>query len=218
MTRSWWFEKAKTHKSLFLGFCLWLILVSVLIQILGNKELFLVINQNLTKDYGMIFKYLTCLGEGWFIFPISLWFLLRRLDYGTIILGAYGLASLISSIMKHFIFKGVPRPKVVFQNLGFYTVEGVDLHSFNSFPSGHTLSAFAVFTAMAFVLKRPRWDMFWLILAMFTGLSRVVLGQHFPMDVLAGSVIGFGSALFSDWLFEHKIPPSWKISILNYLE
>ncbi len=67
-----------------------------------------------------------------------------------------------------------------------------------SFPSGHAATAFA----LAAVLSRwyPRWSGVWLGLAVAVGWSRIVLGSHFPSDVLGGAVLGVAVALtFVRW-------------------
>jgi undecaprenyl-diphosphatase len=57
-----------------------------------------------------------------------------------------------------------------------------------SFPSGHTLHAvtFGVILSVAW----PPLALFWLAFAALTGLSRVVLGLHYPSDVLAATGLG----------------------------
>lgn len=64
-----------------------------------------------------------------------------------------------------------------------------------SFPSGHTLHAVA-FTLVAlayFPALAPLLVPFTVLVA----LSRVVLGLHYPTDVLAGAAIGYGVATLS---------------------
>lgn len=66
-------------------------------------------------------------------------------------------------------------------------------YSYASFPSGHATTAFA--TALILAFWYPRQTGLFLGLAVLVGLSRVVLGAHFPSDVLAGAVLGTGIAL-----------------------
>ncbi len=66
-------------------------------------------------------------------------------------------------------------------------------YAYASFPSGHATTAFA--TAVLLTLWYPRWAGVWLGLAALVGLSRVLLGSHFPSDVLAGALLGSAVAL-----------------------
>jgi membrane-associated phospholipid phosphatase len=66
-----------------------------------------------------------------------------------------------------------------------------------SFPSGHTSAAFSLATSISIVY--PKWyviapSFLW---ASAVGYSRMDLGVHYPSDVLAGAIIGSGSAFLS---------------------
>jgi undecaprenyl-diphosphatase len=64
-----------------------------------------------------------------------------------------------------------------------------------SFPSGHTLHAVA-FTTLAWHYH-PLLGMALMPFTCVVALSRIVLGLHYPSDVLAGALIGFGGSLTS---------------------
>jgi len=57
-----------------------------------------------------------------------------------------------------------------------------------SLPSGHTTAAFVMATLTLGLL--PAFAAFAYGLAVLIGLSRVVLGVHYPSDILAGAVLG----------------------------
>jgi undecaprenyl-diphosphatase len=57
-----------------------------------------------------------------------------------------------------------------------------------SFPSGHATTAFAAAAAVGMLHPRLRWPL--LGLAAMVGFSRVYLGVHYGLDVLAGAVLG----------------------------
>lgn len=57
-----------------------------------------------------------------------------------------------------------------------------------SFPSGHTSAAFLLVTGLCIVYGGPATPM--LVWASAVGLSRILLGVHFPGDILAGASMG----------------------------
>ncbi|MEJ2632128.1 MAG: phosphatase PAP2 family protein [Acidihalobacter sp.] len=79
-------------------------------------------------------------------------------------------------------------------------LEGDILHSVApldefSFPSGHTMHAVA-FTIIL-VAYYPVWAVFVIPFTVLVALSRMVLGLHYPSDVIAGALIGSTTAILS---------------------
>lgn len=64
-----------------------------------------------------------------------------------------------------------------------------------SFPSGHTMAAFAASAALFF--KDKIWGTAALVLAAVMGISRLYLFVHWPTDVLAGMILGVGCAFLA---------------------
>lgn len=60
----------------------------------------------------------------------------------------------------------------------------------DSFPSGHTSSAFVAFSILSYFFKQKKKYLFGL--ASLVGVSRLWIGVHYPSDVLAGALIGYG--------------------------
>ncbi len=69
-----------------------------------------------------------------------------------------------------------------------------------SFPSGHTSTAFTLATSLSMAF--PKWYVVVpsYVYACAAGYSRMHLGVHYPSDVLAGAIVGAGSAVLSQYL------------------
>ena len=67
--------------------------------------------------------------------------------------------------------------------------------AFNSTPSGHTLRVFSILTALS--LRFRRLTAVFITFAVLIGLSRVLVTDHYPSDVLFGAFIGIFSALWA---------------------
>jgi undecaprenyl-diphosphatase len=97
---------------------------------------------------------------------------------------ATGLASLVAHGLKEVFAR--ERPPVADPGLGSV----VPIPGNPSFPSGHSATAFAAATAVAVLC--PRLRPFALAIAAAVALSRVYLRVHFPLDVVAGALLGCG--------------------------
>ncbi|RCW25802.1 undecaprenyl-diphosphatase [Ciceribacter lividus] len=65
---------------------------------------------------------------------------------------------------------------------------------FESFPSGHATTIGALFMALALLL--PRYRVVLAMLAVWLGMTRVMVGAHYPSDVTAGLAFGAWFSLF----------------------
>jgi undecaprenyl-diphosphatase len=82
-----------------------------------------------------------------------------------------------------------PRPFVTFPEIHPMIHES----PYTSFPSGHATLYFALATGI-FILH-PRLGKYYFVLATGVALSRVILGVHYPRDIVAGALIGVGASL-----------------------
>jgi undecaprenyl-diphosphatase len=123
-------------------------------------------------------------GLGW-LTVAALLTMVRRLSVAGLI--RLVLAIICTSLVINWVIKPVvarPRP---FERTPTLHVIGPRPHD-PSFPSGHSGNAAAA--AMVLSLLLPAARPLWWLLAAAIGYSRVYLGDHFPLDVLAGGAIG----------------------------
>jgi membrane-associated phospholipid phosphatase len=145
------------------------------------------------KFFDEFFKYATFLGDGWFVIAVGILWLFKNIRQGVMILISYALAGGFVSILKNYVFDEY-RPSFAF-NFFFKDkivkyVDGVELLALNSFPSGHSTAAFALFSSLA-LFEKNQWIKFiYALMAIIVTFSRVYLSQHWLNDILAGSLIG----------------------------
>lgn len=101
-------------------------------------------------------------------------------------------ASVVANTGATFVLKRVfnrSRPAVSYPDINAYEAE-----TRYSFPSGHTSNAFVTATSLSLAFKK--WYVVVPAYAWATGVgySRMHLGMHYPSDVLAGALVGAGSA------------------------
>lgn len=180
------------------------IMFFIILQIIGlyivfstdKYNLHLEINSfhSLTFDY--FFKYATYLGDGMVFLVVVLIVLWKRKEMFTVFLMGSLMTLLTSFVLKNYICYNYPRPYEVFGDR-LHLIVGEHMRHWHSFPSGHTMSAFAMFFLMIFFTEKIYLKWIWLLLALLVGMSRIYLSQHFFEDVLGGSMIGFIIAVFA---------------------
>ncbi|WP_020530819.1 phosphatase PAP2 family protein [Flexithrix dorotheae] len=152
-------------------------------------------------DY--FFKYFTAMGNG-AIFGLAIIGCLFIRFYYAVLVAIVGIFhGLVVYLFKQFLFFEAERPLGYFGDLsGLNFVEGVDQYYANSFPSGHTASAFALAIIFILILNKRRFILPIFSLAILVGISRIYLLHHFFIDTFCGSLIGIFSAIITWFLME----------------
>lgn len=207
-----------------IAYSVFLLLMLGLQFVYPKLELHLLLNSSHTSFQDTFFTYYSMLAEGplyvlallplfWKQIKLTLFFALCELTGGATL-----------QILKHII--SMPRPASAFEDhpgLALPLVEGIDLHSSNSFPSGHASTFFIFCTCAALYLayryqQRVRRDhktrehllfntslLLLLVFAALGAYSRVYLSQHFLCDVCMGSIIGFVTPCLMFYFGKEKI-------------
>ena len=156
----------------------------------GRIPVFLLLNTDGGVFMDQFFKWATWGAEGWVWVPyLSVVAVLFKKDFKIIVLN-FLLSTLLTQIPKRFIWDNISRPIASGIPLDeIHTVPGVVMHSWNSFPSGHTATAFTLFLLTIYLFPTKWVFAIGAIFAMLCAYSRVYLGQHFPMDLGGGILV-----------------------------
>jgi len=180
-------------KPFLITYGLFVLIVSTLLVIYPKPELFVLLNGAYSDFGNQAFPYITHLGDGFLAGLVVVFLLFISYRWAIISSVSFIVTGLIMQLLKHTLFADCLRPMKFFaDNEVVHTVTGVEMHMYNSFPSGHSTTVFSLFFILALILKGQQraWGILFLLLAVLGGYSRIYLGQHFPEDVLAGSLIG----------------------------
>lgn len=171
----------------------------------GKVQIHKHINAQVGNHYiDVFFKYVTYLGDGLFAVLVGLFIAFYNIRKALFILLAYVGSGIVSYIMKTWIYTNSVRPFFVFQ---FYVredlkqIEGVEMLTHNTFPSGHALSAFVLFFCLIFMTKNHALKLIYFILACVAAYSRTYLSQHWLIDIYVGSIVGTSFAVLLYFVF-----------------
>jgi undecaprenyl-diphosphatase len=105
------------------------------------------------------------------------------------------LAWIVAEVLK--ILLHTPRPFIAFQNVvGLFPETGF------AFPSQHSTFFMALAVSIFFINKKIGY--IFIIFAIFIGCARIIAGVHFPIDVLAGFILGIIISIILKHIFKKK--------------
>jgi len=173
-----------------------------------NQEWMLFLN-HAVAGIDPFWSFLTQFGEGGAALLLLLVFT-RFTRHGTALsLKCFLIGSLLSPLLKSWFSH--PRPLGVLEPGVIHTI-GVPAAAANALPSGHSMTVVAAVTLLCLFLpsgKKFKW--LGLVMALFAALvvlSRVMVGAHWPSDLIAGAGVGWMVvALAQEWESRHAWEP-----------
>lgn len=161
-------------------------------------SLFININQYLSS-LSYFWINITQLGDALIFFPLVSFLIIWRPQAWASMFAAIPVATFLSIGGKYLA--AIPRPAAVLDHR-LFNIIGDTLTAHNSLPSGHTLTAFAIITAiMGSLLLLPfkkihyLYLLLGLCLASIIALSRIAVGAHWPFDTIIGALFGYIAGL-----------------------
>ena len=149
---------------------------------------------------------ITDLGHGSTLGTIVLICLMRRPELMPRVLIASLLSMILVPLLKQYF--DAPRPAATLDFL--YIVGETRLH--HSFPSGHSTSAFLFAGTLLMIMQdiKSKWAL--LMGAAMVALSRILVGAHWPIDTLAGALLGLSCAYLASFVPQLRVSDRhWRI-------
>jgi len=206
---NWWVSNMKKYLTFFVPYFLFILIFTMLILSNSKADLHEWMTSFNSPAADVFFHYYTYVGD-WVPYLVIVGLLFYRYRIALFVLIAQLITGIFSQSIKHIWNE--PRPALYFQQyfptIQLHRVVGEHLYSTHSFPSGHTITAFALFLALAFYTTKPTLHFLYFVLALLVGFSRIYLSQHFAIDVLVGSVIGVLVTMVCKFYFD-KLPLKW---------
>jgi membrane-associated phospholipid phosphatase len=139
--------------------------------------------------------FYTYLGDGAVSFVLLIVFLFIKYRFAVASAISNILVIVSTYLLKQIIFNNEARPRKFFseiytENYILYLVPGTNPEMLDSFPSGHSTTAFATYFLIAAVSNNQFVKVLMLFFAVTIGYSRIYMSNHFLQDVVGGSFLG----------------------------
>ncbi|MVN93055.1 phosphatase PAP2 family protein [Mucilaginibacter aquatilis] len=174
----------------FLPYLIILIACLVIKLSYTREAIYFAVNTRHSNWGDWLFPYVTDFGEGYMVVTLTLVMLLFSYRKTLLLITSFAVSGITVQVIKHIV--QAPRPVVYFEKelADIHFVKGISLLHSNSFPSGHTVTAFSAAVVLSYFAVNKRWGFIFLLMAIAVAYSRMYLSQHFFEDVTAGSIVG----------------------------
>jgi len=175
-----------------------------------DKNLFFIINNGWTNPLSdILFAALTLLGSDYVIIPLIalIFYFFDRKNFKrnfTLLISSLLIGGILVHILKELVDR--PRPLGGMEELikeGKVSINVIfEPLLAASFPSGHSQTIFTAATVLGYIYKRYIGIFF--LIAFLSGVSRIYVGAHYPLDVLAGGIIGVIISITMIFIFKRN--------------
>ncbi|TRM78792.1 PAP2 family protein [Sulfolobus sp. A20-N-F6] len=205
-------------KYVFIIYAIYLV-ISAIIKVIGEKSfpgnvyLFHLINDAQISPLNPIMVFFSKYGREYIWIPVTAILFIVGGKYrrsSLLLVGGFIIAIILGEISKYAMAQ--PRPFLELSHVNLLVPKPTDF----SYPSGHALivsvGAVIVLLTLPYYISIPL-----LVEALIVSYSRVYVGVHWPLDVLAGWILGIAIGLTAINLenFINKIYYKVSVSVLN---
>ena len=194
----------RKHRSFLIPFFIFLSIAFYIEAIFSKADLFLLTNQYHSPFWDHFFILTTWLGDGKVLLLVGACLCMVKYRYAVLTLLSFCYTGIVTQVLKR-LFE-IPRPMAFFEgNDAIRTIPGYEIYTWNSFPSGHSTTAFTFVMVIMHLLLSYRYRAAVICpLALIAIIPRVYLSQHFFQDIVAGSILGTVLTLQMIWWLENS--------------
>ena len=200
-------------KNSFSGFifpCLIFLALGMFLNIaFSQKDIYFLVNSHNAYILDIMMPYITDIGNGFFcVFICIILLFFINIRFGLAMGASYALEGIFVQVLKQIVFTDRPRPWAAYvDKFAVHLVPDFTPYSNNSFPSGHTATAFCMATIIVLVYPKLNklWQLSFFIIALAVAYSRIYLSQHYFLDIYVGAVVGIlSSSIIYYYFYRHK--------------